>query len=95
MSTEDYTVSDNISKPEKLILPVQLLAPGDSLKIIGANHTGVGLESGVVKAEFRMKEGETLILYHKKELVDMVKIPELKNGNRYQRDLTTMKFYEI
>ena len=48
----------------------------------------------MVRAGFNLKDGETVALYFMGELIDQVKIPNLKKGSFYVRNMITMKFFE-
>lgn len=88
-----YSITDDADEPGKLILPARLLRAGHSLKILGESNREKA-STGMIRAGFNLKDGETVSLYLKGELVDEVTIPNLKKGNIYVRDLLTMKFSE-
>lgn len=89
-----YSITDDINEPGKLILPARLLRSGKSLKILGEDNKETPT-SEMIRAGFNLKDGETVGLYLKGELVDKVTIPDLKKGSVYVRDLLTMRFSEV
>ena len=89
-----YSITDDKNEPGKLILPARQLKSEGSLRIIGEANQET-LARGAIRAGFNLKEGETVALYLKGQLVDKVTIPDLKKGSIYTRDLLTMKFSEI
>lgn len=89
-----YSITDDINEPGKLILPARQLRGGKSLKILGESNQEA-TDVGMIRAGFNLKDGETVGLYFKGELIDEVKIPDLKDGSVYTRDLLTMKFSEV
>lgn len=88
-----YSISDDINEPGKLILPARPLRSGKSLKILGESNQKA-TSSGMIRAGFNLRDGETVALYLRGKLIDEVTIPDLKNGSIYVRNLMTMKFYE-
>ncbi|MBH1941734.1 CotH kinase family protein [Mobilitalea sibirica] len=103
VSTDGYTLTDDIEEPEKFILPTRIIAPGESLVILCGRDTELSGDAvdpntedkDSLYAEFGLKENETVVLFRQEEVIDTVKVPELKNNNPYQRDLNTMRFYEV
>lgn len=89
-----YSITDDINEPGKLILPARLLRSGMSLKILGESNRETP-DTGMIRAGFNLKDGETVSLYLKGELVDELLIPDLKDGSIYIRDLSTMRFSEV
>ncbi len=88
-----YSITDDVDEPGKLIFPARQLSGGHSLKILGES-TRESKSAGMIRAGFNLRDGETVALYLKGELVDEVTIPDLKKGNVYVRDMLTMKFSE-
>jgi hypothetical protein len=88
-----YSITDDIGEPGKLIFPARRLKAGHSLKILGESNRET-TSTGMIRAGFNLKDGETVALYLRGELVDKVTIPDLKKGNIYVRDMITMKFSE-
>ncbi|MDD4112990.1 MAG: CotH kinase family protein [Herbinix sp.] len=88
-----YSITDDKDEMGKLILPARFLGGESSLIIIGETNREAEV-TGMVRAGFNLKEGETVALYLNGELVDEVTIPDLKKGSVYIRDLLTMKFSE-
>ena len=89
-----YSITDDINEPGKLILPARQLKSKKSLKILGESNKEA-TTVGMIRAGFNLRDGETVGLYFRGELIDEVKIPDLKDGSIYTRDLLTMKFSEI
>lgn len=94
ISLQGYSVTDDENKPGKFILPWRILKAGEYLKILGEDNKDKSNKKGL-KASFNLKDGETVILYYRGEPVDEVKIPDLKNGSKYVRDMKNMRFYEV
>jgi hypothetical protein len=88
-----YSITDDIDEPGKLILPARPLRGGQSLKVIGESNQEDST-TGMIRAGFNLRDGETVTLFMKGEKVDQVTIPDLKNGSIYIRDMITMRFYE-
>lgn len=90
-----YLVTDDINKAdEMLILPARTLAAGESIKILCGKNPEK-LKEGWLKAEFNLKEGETVVLMRENEIVDEITIPDLEDGSRYIRNMETRDFYEV
>lgn len=94
LSLQGYSITDDSNNPFKLPLPNRMLNPGESIRILGETNPKV-LDKEEFRAEFSFKAGEVLLLYLDSEMIDEVKIPEQEAGSIYQRDLSTMQFYEI
>lgn len=94
ISLVGYSITDDNSKPGKLMLPARILEGGKSIKILGESNQE-STSKGMLRAGFNLKDGETVSLYYKGELLDRVKIPDLMDGSKYVRDLLTMKFKEV
>lgn len=88
-----YSITDDKNEPGKLILPMRQLKSEESLIILGERNTEP-TSKGMIRAGFNLKDGETVALYFKGELVEEIRIPDINKGNIYVRDLTTMKFLE-
>lgn len=88
-----YSITDDLKEPGKLILPARPLKGGQSLKILGESNQGDS-SVGMIRAGFNLKDGETVALFMMGDKVDEVKIPDLKKGSIYIRDMVTMRFYE-
>jgi hypothetical protein len=89
-----YSITDDINKPGKLILSARILEAGKSLTILGESNQGT-FHKGIIRAGFNLRDGETVSLYYKGELVDRVTIPDLMDQSIYVRDLKTMEFSEV
>ena len=89
-----YSITDDIDEPGKLILPQRQLKSGQSLKILGESNQETP-DRGMIRAGFNLRDGETVGLYLKGELLDEVTIPDLRKGSVYVRDLLTMRFSEV
>lgn len=89
-----YSISDDKNEPGKLIFPPRLLKAGESLKILGESNRDTSI-SGVIRAGFNLRDGETVALYRNGELMDEVTIPDLEDGSIYVRDMKSMRFSEI
>lgn len=94
ISLQGYSITDNEDEAGKLIFPARLIKGGQSLKILGASNQEPN-STGMIRASFNLKDGETVALYLDGELVDKVTIPNIRKGNIYTRDMTTMKFNEV
>lgn len=88
-----YSITDDMSKPGKLILPMRLLKSRERIKILGEGNRET-TSRGMIRAGFNLKAGETVALYLDGELIDKVTIPRLKDGNVFIRNLTSMIFTE-
>lgn len=93
ISLHGYSITDDLNEPGKLILPGRQLRAGHSLKILGERNREA-TSAGMIRAGFNLKDGETVALYFRGELIDQVEIPDLKKGNIYVRNMVTMKFSE-
>lgn len=93
VSMEGYTLSDDGKNIKKLVMPAKSIAPGEKYQVI--------LKKADIKKKeketkyIQIKAGNTIKIYKQKNIIDMVKIPRFKKENLYQRDLSTMCFYEV
>lgn len=88
-----YSISDDVNKPGKLILPARILRSGESLKILGERNLET-IDIDMIRARFNLKDGETVTLYKEGEIIDLVKIPDLEKGSTYKRDMKSLRFFE-
>lgn len=93
ISMSGYTITDNDNEPGKLALPPKLLKSGKYLKILGESNQEKPVD-GAIRAGYNLKDGETVTLYLKGEVVDSVTIPDLEDKSIYVRDMYSLKFYE-
>ena len=85
LRTAGYALSDDSGKPNKYVLPVLTLEPGETLRILCRNNTG----SEILKhfrANFSLTEGEKVILSRYGREICSTDVPRLKGGGYYARD---------
>lgn len=71
IALEEYTLTDNISKPSKYIFPAKTIKAGEYMLVYCSGNTGIENQ-----AEFKISAGETVCLFKNGELVDSVETPE-------------------
>lgn len=92
ISTKGYYLSDNEER-YKYALPVIILKPGESVKLVGKDNDSA--ESlGEFVLNFNLKEGETLSLTYMSEIVDNVTLPKLSRDGVYVKNFQKNVYIE-
>ncbi len=84
ISTGGYYLSDS-DKPYQDALPVVILRPGESLRLVGKDNNSVG-SLGQFSMNFNLKEGETVMMTYMSESTDSVTLPKLSEDGVYVKD---------
>lgn len=100
VSTLGYHLTDDPSKPDKYMMPVMYIEPGETVKVYFKSRTGSKILHSLT-ADFGLKDGETLVLSKKDpytreiKTLDSVRLPKVEYGNVYRRNLNSGVFFEV
>jgi|LSQX01.1.fsa_nt_gb hypothetical protein len=100
VSTLGCMLSDDPAEPEKYMMPVMYIEPGDAVKIHCGNRTSVQLLHSMA-TDFALRDGETLVLSRKDpktreiKTLDSIRLPRINYGNVYRRNLVSGVFFEV
>ena len=93
IQTRGYYLSDS-EDAYRYPLPSSVLAPGETKRYYGRDNMNMEV-LGQNGMNFNLREGETITLTYREELLEKIMIPDLLENGIYQRDEDTGKFVEV
>ena len=93
ISTSLYYLSDS-DDVYRYALPIKVLKPGESFRVWGKDSKSI--ESlGQYVMNFNLKQGETLTLSYKGEVLETLEVPKMTEDGIYKKIIGRKKFVEV
>ena len=93
ISTSLYYLSDS-DDVYRYALPIKVLKPGETFKVWGKDSKSI--ESlGQYVMNFNLKQGETLTLSYKGEILEKLEVPKMSEDGIYKKETSGNKFVEV